>query len=317
MLESLTPPRRRLKLFAWGLLLYTLPVILWGAFVRASFSGDGCGDHWPLCDGEVIPVEAGFKKMVELTHRVTSGFAWIGAFVAMLWARRLYGPGEATRRAGGWVFFFMSTEALVGAAIVVLRMVATNQSLARAGWMAAHLSNTFLLLGAMVLFARSAQGFPIPRLRQLWRHRGLSVAVVLAIATGMSGAVAALGDTLFPAESLAEGIRADFSPTAHILVRLRIWHPLIALVAAATLLWIAGKAWAQLQPGKLRRLGIALGLGAIVQVLLGLLNVLLMAPIWMQLVHLAVADLLWLGLILYWSMTEEEIEMTSPSTKPI
>ena len=152
VVTSASKPRHKaLARFALGLLVYTVPVILWGAFVRASLSGDGCGDHWPLCDGELVPLDPTSKKAVEFTHRVTSGFAWIFALVGYLWARRLEPKGSSIRRAAGWVLVFMTTEALVGAAIVVLRMVASNPEVARAGWMAAHLVNTFVLLGAVLL----------------------------------------------------------------------------------------------------------------------------------------------------------------------
>jgi len=50
---------------AWGVLAYSILVILWGAYVRISFSGDGCGDHWPLCHGEVIPTAPSVKTLIE------------------------------------------------------------------------------------------------------------------------------------------------------------------------------------------------------------------------------------------------------------
>jgi len=295
---------RRFARFAWGLLLYTIPVILWGAYVRASLSGDGCGDHWPLCDGELLPVEPSLKKAVEFTHRVTSGLAWVGALVGFIWSRRAFGAGRPARRAAGWVLVFMTTEALVGAAIVLLRMVASNPSLARAGWMGTHLMNTFLLLAAMTLLAWSASGRHIPRLESLRRHPWVALAIAGMCLTGISGAVAALGDTLFPASSLSEAIEQDFSPAAHLLLRLRIWHPFLALGAAAVILILAGRAWAIGRRGGTRKVALVLGIGALAQVMVGLLNVALLAPIWLQLVHLLLADLLWVHLVLLWALSD-------------
>jgi len=208
---------RRFAIGASALLAYTVGVVLWGAYVRATLSGDGCGDHWPLCNGVAVPVNPSLKTIVELTHRVTSGLCWIWTFVMWVIALRVFERGQATRSAAGWSLFFMTTEALVGAGLVLFRMVADNPSTARGAWMAAHLINTFLLLSALTWMAYSAwrEGgarFPSDT-RSRWALGG-AAAVVLFV--GVSGAIAALGDTLFPASSLADGLREDFSPTAHI-----------------------------------------------------------------------------------------------------
>ncbi len=41
--------------YAWGVLLWNVLVALWGAYVRATGSGAGCGSHWPTCNGEILP----------------------------------------------------------------------------------------------------------------------------------------------------------------------------------------------------------------------------------------------------------------------
>lgn len=288
---------KRFAVAATALLPYTVAVVLWGAYVRASLSGDGCGDHWPLCNGVVVPLDPTIETIVELTHRITSGVAWAWTFALWVVARRLFVKGHATRAAAGWSIFFMTTEALVGAGLVLFRMVADNPSVARAGWMSAHLVNTFLLLGALTWMAVSAwrdTGASWPRPSR--RRRLLVLAAVLLLLTGMSGAVAALGDTLFPAASLAEAIREDLAPTSHVFLRLRKWHPIFAIVASGYLVWLAGVLFARASPSPRRGLIVGLGMLASIQIAVGFVNVALLAPVWLQLTHLLIADAIWITL---------------------
>ncbi len=284
---------------ASALLVYTVAVVLWGAYVRATLSGDGCGDHWPLCNGVAIPADPSTKTLVELTHRVTSGIAWIWTFVMWMIALRRFGRGHATRSAAGWSFFFMTTEALVGAGLVLFRMVADNPSTARAAWMSAHLVNTFLLLAALTWLAVSAwspRGIRFPRVpRQRWLF-GMGALIMLLV--GVSGAVAALGDTLFPATGLAEGLREDFSPSAHLFLRLRMWHPVLAVLGSGYLIWLSALLRRRWSGQPIETLPMILGGLVVVQIGVGLLNVYLLAPVWMQIGHLLVADLTWITLAL-------------------
>jgi heme A synthase len=290
---------RRFAIGASALLAYTVGVVLWGAYVRATLSGDGCGDHWPLCNGVAIPVDPSLKTVIELTHRVTSGLCWIWTFAMWVVALRIFGRGQATRSAAGWSLFFMTTEALVGAGLVLFRMVADNPSTARGAWMAAHLINTFLLLSALTWMAYSAwrQGgvrFPSDT-RSHWVLGG-AAAVVLFV--GVSGAIAALGDTLFPAASLTDGLREDFSPTAHIFLRLRLWHPVIAVFGSGYLIWLAADLLRRGPHPPVPKLAIVLGVLVLIQIAVGLLNVALLAPVPMQLAHLLIADATWITLTL-------------------
>ncbi len=290
---------RRFAIGASALLAYTVAVVLWGAYVRATLSGDGCGDHWPLCNGVAIPVDPSLKTIIELTHRVTSGLCWIWTFVMWVVALRVFGRGRATRSAAGWSLFFMTTEALVGAGLVLFRMVADNPSTARGAWMAAHLINTFLLLSALTWMSYSAWREGGARFPSDTRSRwvlGGAAAVVLFV--GVSGAIAALGDTLFPASSLRVGLREDFSPTAHIFLRLRLWHPVIAVLGSGYLIWLAADLLRRRPHPPVRKLAIILGGLVLIQIAVGLLNVALLAPVPMQLAHLLVADATWITLTL-------------------
>lgn len=281
------------------LLPYTVGVVLWGAFVRASLSGDGCGDHWPLCNGVVVPVEPSLKTIVELTHRVTSGLCWIWTLVMWIVSRRLYERGHATRSAASWSLFFMTTEALIGAGLVLFRMVAENPSNARAGWMSAHLINTFLLLASLTWLAFSAWRSAGARWPTSRRPRALfGAAAALLLLAGVSGAVAALGDTLFPAESLEEALAADLSPTSHLFLRLRVWHPVIAILGSAYLVWLSGSLFRDEAMGGNRAPVVGLASLALIQLAVGFFNVALLAPVWLQLVHLLIADGIWIALAL-------------------
>ncbi|MCA9623508.1 MAG: COX15/CtaA family protein [Myxococcales bacterium] len=167
-----------LQRFAWGVLAFTLLVIVWGTFVRATGSGAGCGSHWPTCNGEVIPRAETIETAIELTHRLTSGLSFLLVVALMIAALRARPKGHPMRKAAVWSFVFMITESAVGAGIVLLRYVADDQSPARAVWVAVHLINTFLLTASLTVAARQSGEDAAP-LR--WRARGLWV---LAAALG-------------------------------------------------------------------------------------------------------------------------------------
>lgn len=289
----------RFARYGWGVLAFNLLVILWGAYVRASGSGAGCGAHWPLCNGVVIPRAPALETLVELTHRATSGLALLLVVGQLVWARRV-----APRRGAAWwaahaAMALMLTEALVGAGLVLFEMVAQNASLARAWWLAAHLLNTFALLAALALVPWFASGRPAPRWREPSPERGLLAAALLGtLLLGMTGAVTALGDTLFPARSLADGLAQDFAPTAHVLLRLRVLHPTLAVVVALLVLLTAAVAAGRRPDVTTRRGALAAAGLVLAQLAGGVVNLLLLAPTWMQLAHLLMADALWIALVL-------------------
>ena len=289
----------RFAVYAWGVLVYNLGVILWGAFVRATGSGAGCGSHWPLCNGEVVPRSPQAATLIEFFHRLTSGLAFLLVVALLIWAFRAYPKRHVVRWAAGFAMFFMITESLVGAGLVLFGLVADNTSMTRALSTAVHLVNTFLLLACLTLTAWWASGGKPVRLKgreALGSLLGLGLLGMLVL--GVSGAVAALGDTLFPAESLAEGLRQDFSPTAHLLVRLRLFHPVIAVSVASYLILVAIWLYSSYQTAAIKTLAQVLILLLVVQLGAGVVNVALLAPVWMQLVHLLLSDLIWITLVL-------------------
>jgi cytochrome c oxidase assembly protein subunit 15/protoheme IX farnesyltransferase len=292
----------RFPRYAWSVLGFNLFVILWGALVRASGSGAGCGRHWPLCNGEVIPPAPGTQTLIEFTHRATSGVAFL-LVAALLWlARREFPEGHRVRRAAAWSLALIAVEALIGGGLVLLELVGKNDSALRAVYLAGHLLNTFLLLAALALTAHWGGGAPTPPANRagIRGARWLAGAgLVSVLVVGMTGAIAALGDTLFPASSLAEGLRADADQDSHFLIQLRALHPVFALLAGT---YLSVMVWGvqRLRPASLgQRWGrLVTGIVAL-QLMVGLSNLLLLAPIPLQLAHLLVADLLWITVVLF------------------
>lgn len=291
--------RSALARFSWFFLAYLIAVILFGAWVRISGSGDGCGEHWPLCQGSVIPEASQSKTAIEFTHRITSGLCGVFGLILVFWSRKLRDP--ALFRASLAVLGFLIVESLVGALLVKQALVAQNTSTARAVVIALHLANTLLLTGSAATVAWRASRQPVDA--PLWSRGGalLASALILLVITNMSGAVTALGDTLFPRQpaldaSLWAGLRADITAGEHFLVRLRIVHPVIAVLAA--MLAFAAAAPVLRQPGSAAARNVAaVAMSAtLAQVILGLVNVALGAPGWMQILHLLLAQIVWLSI---------------------
>jgi heme A synthase len=289
----------RFAKYAWFALAFNLLVIVWGAYVRASGSGAGCGSHWPLCNGEVIPSSPTIKTIVEYSHRLSSGLALLLVALTLIWAFRAYARKHQLRYISAIAMFFMLMEAAIGAGLVLFEMVAENKSIARALWMSAHLINTFLLVGMLALTAWVATTGERFKVRGQGSINWVFVAAIVAtLILGVSGAVTALGGTLFPVASLAEGLKQDLSPAAHILIRLRFFHPLIAVGASGLLILTASLArvW---RPGvTVKKWSNALIAFVLIQLGAGLANLLLHAPIWLQLAHLLLSDLVWIALVL-------------------
>lgn len=288
----------RFAKYSWGVLTYNVFVILLGAYVRASGSGAGCGAHWPLCNGVVVPRPERIETIIEFSHRVTSGLTLIFIAALVIWAWRKYPARSPIRISSALAGVFIITEALVGAGLVLFQLVEKNDSVYRAVSVMIHLVNTFLLIASLTVTSWWAtNGNP----EKIDRH-GISgillfIGAAVILLLGASGAVTALGDTLFPSSSLAAGIREDFSPSAHYLLQIRIYHPVIAVSIAAYLAIVTYFIRRKYQDQRLENITLVLfGLYGL-QIILGILNVALLAPIWMQIVHLFVSNLVWIAYV--------------------
>lgn len=280
---------RRFALFAWCVLGWNVFVVLWGAFVRATGSGAGCGSHWPLCNGAVIPPAPSTRTVIEFTHRLTSGAALLAVVTLWVWSRRIWTADHPARRCAWASFVFIVLEALLGAGLVLLQYVEKNASAGRVLYLCAHLTNTLLLLAAIASSAWHAGHEP----RWRWRSTPavLRAALAAALLASLTGAVAALGDTVYPAISMLEGVQAEFAAGAPALLRLRLIHPVVAVLSSALILLAAF----QQTRGRLQHVIAVL---AAAQLAAGAVNVLLLAPVWMQILHLALAAGLWLALVI-------------------
>ena len=285
---------------AWGTLGFNVLVILWGGLVRATGSGAGCGSHWPLCNGEVVPRAPAVATLIEFSHRLTSGVALLLIAVLVIGAWRGFPRGHPVRRGAALSGLFIISEALIGAGLVLLQLVADNPSLARGVWVAGHLTNTFLLLASLTLTAWWASGGGELRLRAAGAARAsLAIALTGALLLGVSGAITALGDTLFPAATLAEAEAQTFSATAHLFVRLRVYHPSLAVAVGLGVVFAVLSVTTARRNALTQRLGLGVIALYLLQCAIGLANVWFLAPVAIQIVHLFVSDLIWITLVLF------------------
>lgn len=281
---------------AWCALAATVVVIVWGAVVRATGSGAGCGSHWPLCNGVVVPVAPAANTIIEFVHRISSGIAMVLSLGLMIAARRVFPAGHRARAWAVASFVFMLIEAAVGAGLVLLGLVENNTSALRAAYIAVHLTNTMLLVGAMTGMIWWA-GRPEISTR-IVRSRALTGVLVAMIAVAATGAIVALGDTLFPAASLSQGLAADLDSTSHFLIRLRAFHPILAIAVALAIALTRRDPTFTSPRGRSSRAPIVILLS--VQLSLGALNLLTLAPLPVQMAHLLMSNLLWIAMVWAW-----------------
>ncbi len=287
---------RRLKKAALAQLLLLFLVILWGAYVRASGSGAGCGSHWPLCNGELVPRDPTVATFIEFTHRLTSGLSLVLCAYVFYLASKIKAQSKRCFEAAGLTFFFLILEALLGAGLVLLEHVGTNTSIYRVVSVSSHLVNTFFLLASALLCYYLSH---FPHQSSIWPRGPMRAALgtgsLLVLLTSVLGAVTALGDTLFPVQKAGEALALSFTEGARFLERARVIHPFLAIFLGVYLLGLT--AWLQ-RFKSLRTIAQALATLLLMQMALGFLNVQLLAPIWLQLVHLLFAQIVWLVLML-------------------
>lgn len=292
--------------YAWFVLGYNLLVIIWGVFLRASLSGDGCGEHWLTCGGEVIPSAPQLKTQIEFFHRITSSLA--GIFViGLLISSIVKKAKEKTEQSRLLVkmsilsLIFIIIEGVVGGLLVLTGNTAANWTPTRPYWMAAHLINTFTLIAVLSLtawFASGGKSFSFFK-----AERKVLLLLIIAIAgifiVGMSGSMAALSSMLYPSSTLAEGIAKDFSASSHYILRLRVFHPLLSVLLGLFLIGLAG--WLKKQSdgdSSTIRWANILSILVVAQFISGIVTILTLAPIVMSLIHLLLADAVWIALVL-------------------
>lgn len=297
----------RFATFAWIVLGYTLLVILYGAWVRITGSGAGCGDHWPTCNGEIVPRTESTKTWIEYGHRLTSGILGPAAIALVVWAWLSKTQRAVTRCCAAVTLLFIILEALIGAGLVLAELVADNASGARALVVSLHLVNTLVLTSAATFTAWFGGGQPVPTsLSVTFAGRtSLLVCLVGLVLVSATGAITALGDTLFPVHSVSDGglwarVNEELSLSAHFLVRLRAVHPVLA-IGVGLFTASVGAQFGEHSDPTVATLGRRLAMLTWGQMMMGALNIYLAAPGWLQLVHLLAAQVVWIFAILLWA----------------
>jgi heme a synthase len=309
-------PPTRFSTFAWAVLAYTLLVIMYGAWVRITGSGAGCGDHWPTCNGEVIPRSDSTKTWIEYGHRLTSGILGPMAIGLVVWAWVDSKQNRLTRWCATLTLLFVIFEALIGAGLVLAELVADNASGARAVVVSLHLVNTLVLTTAASFTAWFGAGKPVPASVTVAfaGRNALWTCLIGLILVSATGAITALGDTLFPVHSVTDSglwarVNEELSLEAHFLVRLRAVHPVLA-IGVGVFTASVGARFSEHSLPQVARLGQRLSIVTWTQMVLGGLNIYLAAPGWLQLVHLLGAQLTWIFAVLLWAALAAE---ASPS----
>ena len=312
-------PSLGLRRFAWAVLAYFIAVILWGTLVRATGSGAGCGEHWPLCNGTVLQHSPRVDTMIEFTHRITSGLSFFSAVGLLVWTFAGTVRGHLARGAAVAAVTFTLIEAVIGALLVKLGLTAQSQSPLRAPYLALHLTNTLLLLAALTLTAHllSRRTGYIRGSIRLVAPFGAVASVVVVLIVGVTGSLAALGDTLFPATSLGSALAQDFSATSGWLVRWRWTHPTVAFFASVVLIWLLVRAARKTTQWDNRGLSALVLVLLAAQYVLGVLDVVLLAPLWLQVAHLLGADVLWAALVVLAARLTLEPLTTGSTEQPI
>jgi len=290
--------------FAWGTLAFNVLVILWGNVVRATNSGNGCGNHWPFCSGQIVPTLTNVHTQIEFWHRASVGLGFFAIIGLLIWTRLSTAPWHMARKTATLAVVFAVLEAFLGAMLVKLGYTGQDHSVGRVILLSIHLTNTMMMLGAMAMTANLlAQNQDKAKLA-IKRNEVilLLVGMLATLVVCVSGSLAALGDTLFPMPTLAMAVQKDFAASSPWLLRLRWTHPALAMIATIFIFWIAIRALINTGTIKIARRnriisGMLIGLIGY-QFSIGLLDVVLLAPVPLQVLHLLGADMLWIALVL-------------------
>lgn len=293
--------------YAWFLVGYNIFVILWGAIVRATGAGAGCGNHWPSCNGEIVPTPERIETVIEFTHRVTSAVDGLLVILLVVWAFRLLPVQRFVRRMSVMSLVFVIIEGILGAMLVRFELVEDNASAFRAVMIAIHLINTLILLTFLTLTAWGAQRARNKGAYSItapgWLRISFVAAVIGFVVMSAAGAVTALGDTLF-----LSGVISPDDAVRHFLIDLRVWHPVIAIAVSVYLLgmgyYLQNNATSEFVRNGASRMMVLI----VLQIALGFLNIALKAPVWMQVVHLLVADTMWINLVVWTADALTQVE---------
>ena len=279
----------KVESYAKAGLLLSIASILAGAFVRATGSGDGCGATWPTCKGKIIPALSDTSELIEFSHRSVSGVLLVVTLIIFAKTRK-FKKESLVRTVTNYLTFFVIFEALIGAVIVIFEWVGLNSSLPRIIAVPIHLVNTFGLLGSYAILYKILQD-DLQNIKNMFNKNFLLISSLFLL-SGATGSITALADVLFPSASFVEGFLADFDRTSEVLTRLRILHPIISSTLSIVLYVYA--------TGIRKKYNISvkpLQILILIAVFLGVINVLSNIVLPLSILHLAIADFLWISYI--------------------
>ena len=279
----------KVESYAKAGLLLSIASILAGAFVRATGSGDGCGATWPTCKGKIIPALSDTSELIEFSHRSVSGVLLVVTLIIFAKTRKLQ-KDSLVRIVTNYLTFFVIFEALIGAVIVIFEWVGLNSSLPRIIAVPIHLVNTFGLLGSYAILYKILQD-DLQNIKNMFNKNFLLISSLFLL-SGATGSITALADVLFPSASFVEGFLADFDRTSEVLTRLRILHPIISSILSIVLYVYATGIRKKYNVG-VKPLQILI----LIAVFLGVINVLSNIVLPLSILHLAIADFLWISYI--------------------
>ena len=279
----------KVESYAKAGLLLSIASILAGAFVRATGSGDGCGATWPTCKGKIIPALSDTSELIEFSHRSISGVLLVVTLIIFAKTRK-FQKESLVRTVTNYLTFFVIFEALIGAVIVIFEWVGLNSSLPRIIAVPIHLVNTFGLLGSYAILYKILQD-DLQNIKNMFNKNFLLISSLFLL-SGATGSITALADVLFPSASFVEGFLADFDRTSEVLTRLRILHPIISSTLSIVLYVYATGIRKKYNVG-VKPLQILI----LIAVFLGVINVLSNIVLPLSILHLAIADFLWISYI--------------------
>lgn len=289
------PENSEFAKFCWYTLIYTLAVVAWGVYLRASNFGDGCGSNWPMCGDNVDPIKGPIATLVESTHRLSTMLLGVLSLVVIVWAYKSFEKGHLARKFSGLFLFMVLFEGWIGRYLVKRDLVTVNDTVERAVWMGVHVLSTFLLLGALVGAALSASRIrPITLKSQGAVGWLLGVGFVGTMLLGVSGAIAAFGNQVDPA---VYGLADRLKPTAFWAHKLSVAHPIGAVSIGLYLMLMSSLVQHLRQDPFVRNASRTLIGVLIVQGIVGGANILLKAPVALQMIHLVLADLNWITVV--------------------
>jgi heme A synthase len=288
-----------LRKYSLFLLVYSIFAITFGAVVRATGSGAGCGSNWPFCQDEVNLTASQMETVIDFTHRLSSGLTIIFVLILLVWVFKIYEKKSKIRSAARFVFFFVIVQTLIGAGLILFNPVGENSSIIKALIITLHLVNSFFLLASnAILYEWVKDGEPKKLLVTKNAKQLFTLMAILFLVLGASGTITALGDTIFSDNLLTQGVKQNFSGE-NFLLQLRVYHPIIAVMIGLGIYFIYNNFLKKSKNEKLNRYSKCLAGLFLSQLFFGVLTLILNSPIWMQLIHLFLAEIIWIIFILW------------------